>query len=259
MKIQEIQEMKPFYFFKWMFSNDGLSKDEDVKSMIYDYMNYINHHDYIMIDKTTLTVEYKHAQSFVNDDDQVYITTESYLDYLMKRCNKERLLFFDRISKITGYSVEGKTNYYKQIYKQMIECRTILDGHIDVLGYDFLDSFLDDLIIDFKSTYLDSFNVSEVSMSDGFLFTEELKFNAQKVRLLYELGVLKFLQDRYKLNNYKLSRLVKTLLGKDVNIDSISPMVNSIMNDISTSKSYPMYNSKVKSIIDELKKDAELD
>ena len=57
MKIQEKQKMKPFYFFRWLFSNDGLSRDEDVKSMVCQYMDYINHHNYIMIDERTLKVE----------------------------------------------------------------------------------------------------------------------------------------------------------------------------------------------------------
>lgn len=246
MKIQEIKEMEPFNFFKWLFSNEGLSKDKDVKSMMYRFMKYLSSTEYIMIDESTMSFEVKHIQQ-LEDGFTTHVSTKSYIDFLIKSCNKERLLFFDRISKITGLSVEGKTHYYKQIYKQMIECRTILDGHIDVLGYDFLDSFLDDLVGEFKENY--TLSIQNIDFDEGdeeakLLSEIDLSSVNERVAFLNKLGVLDYVKNKYSHRSELLGELIFKIMNGECKKETVNRSLRALKSGV-TDKNYPKLSTKL--------------
>jgi len=253
MKIQEIQEMKPFYFFKWLFSNEGLSKDTDVKSMMYRFMKYLSSTEYRMIDESTMSVEVKYIQQ-LEDGFTTHVSTESYIDFLIKRCKKERLLFFDRIRKITDYSTEGKTHLYKQIYNDMIKCRTILDGYVDVLGYSFLDSFLDDLIEEFKENYL--LSIQNIDFDEGdeeakLLSEISLSSVNERVAFLNKLGVLDFIKDKYSPGPEFLGELIFKIMNGECKKETVNRSLRALKSGVKD-KNYPKLSTKLSLLMKQL-------
>jgi len=83
----------------------------------------------------------------------------------------------------------------------------------------------------------------------------ELTTQKEQIRLLYDLGVIEFLQNKYpatlKDNNNQTSKLLSQILKEKHT--SIQPTVNHLLNNNAGDKNYPKETIKTKSIIDLLK------
>ncbi len=82
----------------------------------------------------------------------------------------------------------------------------------------------------------------------------ELTTQKEQIRLLYELGVIEFLQNKYpatlKGNNNQISKLISQILRLEQS--SIQPTVNALLTDTASSRNYPKETKKTKAIIDQL-------
>jgi hypothetical protein len=97
-------------------------------------------------------------------------------------------------------------------------------------------------------------NINLESTIDLNLPEIELKTQKEQIRLLYELGVIEFLQKKYpatlKGNNNQIAHLIAQILKFEKT--SIQPTVNALLNDNATNKNYPKDSVKTKAIIDKL-------
>lgn len=82
----------------------------------------------------------------------------------------------------------------------------------------------------------------------------ELKTQKDQIRLLYDLGVIDFLQNNYKStlknNNNQTAHLLAQILK--LSKGSIQPTINALLNDDPSSKNYPKESNETKGIIDKL-------
>ena len=81
----------------------------------------------------------------------------------------------------------------------------------------------------------------------------ELKFTTEQIRLLYDLGVIDFLQNKFKAtlkgNNSQTAKLISQILKEKHS--TVQPTINSLLTN-TTNKNYPTQTPKTKAIIDKL-------
>jgi hypothetical protein len=81
----------------------------------------------------------------------------------------------------------------------------------------------------------------------------ELTTQKEQIRLLYELGVIEFLQNKYPAtlngNNNQISKLISQILRLEQT--TIQPTVNALLNN-NMNKNYPKESKSIKAIIDKL-------
>jgi len=96
--------------------------------------------------------------------------------------------------------------------------------------------------------------VESVKLENLHLPDLELKTQKDQIRLLYDLGVISFLQNKYeatlKNNNNQTAHLLAQILK--LSKSSIQPTVNALLNDDPRSKNYPKESNETKAIIDKL-------
>lgn len=82
----------------------------------------------------------------------------------------------------------------------------------------------------------------------------ELTTLIEQIRLMYDLGVIEFLQEKYKAtlkgNPNQTAILIAQILKRQK--DSVQPTMNALLTDMTTSKHYPKVSPKTKAIIDRL-------
>jgi len=81
----------------------------------------------------------------------------------------------------------------------------------------------------------------------------EIKTQKEQVRLLYDLGVIDFLKEKYPNTLRNSENQVSKLVSKIINANnsSIQPTVNALLSD-TVNKNYPKQTNSIKSIIDKL-------
>ena len=81
----------------------------------------------------------------------------------------------------------------------------------------------------------------------------ELTTQKEQIRLLYDLGVIEFLQDKFKATLENNSNQTAKLLSQILKLQqtSISPTISSLLNN-NVNKNYPKETQKTKLIIDTL-------
>lgn len=99
-------------------------------------------------------------------------------------------------------------------------------------------------------------NVNNPSEENEITNLPELELSTQKdqIRLLYELGVIEFLQDKYeeslKNNINQTAHLLAQILN--LNRGSVQPTLNALLTDNSNNRNYPKKTNAIKAIIDKL-------
>lgn len=92
-----------------------------------------------------------------------------------------------------------------------------------------------------------------ISSEESKSIIPEIDLNTQKeqIRLLYDLGIIDFLVNKYpstlKNNNNQVSKLISKFLK--IPETSTQPTINALLNDNSTSDKYPKETSNTKTII----------
>jgi hypothetical protein len=82
----------------------------------------------------------------------------------------------------------------------------------------------------------------------------DLTTQKEQIRILYELGIIEHLQNKYK-NSLKGSiNQTANLISKFLKLErsSVQPTLNALLNDDAKNKNYPKMTQSVKSIIDKL-------
>lgn len=103
-------------------------------------------------------------------------------------------------------------------------------------------------------------DIKEIKPKDEALKSEntdlpeiELKFITEQIRLIYDLGVIDFLQDKYKAtlkgNNSQTAKLISQILKLEYR--TVQPTINSLISG-NYDNHYPKKTSKTKAIIDQL-------
>jgi hypothetical protein len=99
-------------------------------------------------------------------------------------------------------------------------------------------------------------NLNIQSEENQIISLPELELSTQKdqIRLLYELGVIEFLQDKYeeslKNNINQTAHLLAQILN--LNRGSVQPTLNALLTDNSNNRNYPKKTNAIKAIIDKL-------
>ena len=95
-------------------------------------------------------------------------------------------------------------------------------------------------------------NPFEEEQNEVVLDEVVFKTNKEQIRLLYDLGVIKFLKDSYPSSMQSTNALAKLLASiLRQQSTSIQPTLNALLSD-SVNKNYPKESSRTKSIIDQL-------
>jgi hypothetical protein len=81
----------------------------------------------------------------------------------------------------------------------------------------------------------------------------ELKFKTEQIRLLYDLGVIEFLQDKFKVslkgNKSQTAKLISQILK--LPYTTVQPTINSLLSDYHDNH-FPKKTARTKAIIDQL-------
>jgi hypothetical protein len=183
---------------------------------------------------------------FDNQMDQVSYLAFSELKNLLKTAN------FVRTAKYYLQIVDKQLDQFKRELLPIEE-----KNKVDLATF---NEFILYPLIHFRGEIISLLDIEE-KPKDEELKTEiielpylELKTQKDQIRLLYDLGVIDFLRDRYKEtlsnNNNQTAHLLAQILK--LSKSSIQPTVNALLNDDPKNKNYPKESNETKGIIDKL-------
>lgn len=89
---------------------------------------------------------------------------------------------------------------------------------------------------------------------EAHLAYEDLKTQKEQIRLLFDLGVIHFLADKYPARLKDNNNQMAELLGKILKLErsSIQPTINALLKDDASNKNYPMQSARTQVILSHL-------
>ena len=208
------------------------SKEENLEKIVYKYTyqsgwgesitEEINFEQFL---ERSLLFQVKNTKGFLKEKLEKIMNESGYL-FCINKFNsslKKCFLWLENTSGLKCYDV-----YFK----------VLEDLNNAVIGYSF--------VIDFEP------HISDNNKND--LPDIELKTQKEQIRLLYELGIIDFLQNKYpnslKNNNNQTADLISKFLKIDRS--SVQPTLNALLIDSASNKNYPKITSSINSILAKL-------